>query len=79
MYPPFVISSGVLVSTIQIWYGTRDKNSPVRMIRYMAERLPRSILREFDEGHYTIGHHLEEILSELVPEAVTKCGSKRPL
>ncbi|KAH8821975.1 alpha/beta hydrolase fold family protein [Xylogone sp. PMI_703] len=64
---------------IQIWHGTRDQNSPVRMIRYMAERLPRSILREFDEDHYTMGHHLEEILSELVPEAATKCGSKGPL
>lgn len=49
--------------TIQLWHGTQDKNAPVRMVRYMAERLPHSVLREFeDDGRFTIGNRLEEIL-----------------
>jgi hypothetical protein len=35
----------------------------------MAERLPHSVLREFeDDGHFTRGNRLEEILSDLIPE-----------
>ena len=54
---------------VQIWHGSKDKNSPVGMTRYMAERLPHAVMREFDEDHYTMGHHIEEVLSELIPEA----------
>ncbi|RFU25448.1 hypothetical protein B7463_g10887, partial [Scytalidium lignicola] len=64
---------------IRIWHGTRDKNSPVRMTRYMAEQLPRSVLREFDEDHYTIGHHIEEVISELIPETEAREYRSRAL
>ena len=59
----------VAYNRIQLWHGTQDKNAPVRMIRYMVERLPNSVLREFEgESHWTLSHHLEEILSDLVPK-----------
>ncbi|KAL2820160.1 Alpha/Beta hydrolase protein [Aspergillus cavernicola] len=54
---------------IQIWHGEKDANSPIEMTRYMAGRLPYCSLREFEgEDHYTLGRHIEEILSELVSE-----------
>jgi pimeloyl-ACP methyl ester carboxylesterase len=59
----------VIYDPIQIWHGVEDKNAPVRMIRYMADRLPHSDLQEFQgEGHFAVANHLEEILAELVPE-----------
>ena len=54
---------------IQIWHGTQDQQSPIRMVRYIAERLPHADLHEFDGiDHFKMGNHFEEILSELVPE-----------
>lgn len=53
---------------IQIWHGTRDVNAPIRMIRYMAEHLPHSVLQEFDDTHFTIASHLREIFSELAEQ-----------
>lgn len=53
---------------VQVWHGTRDVNAPVSMIRYMAEHLPHCDLREYDDSHFTLGRHLEDILSQLIPE-----------
>ncbi|KAH8690187.1 hydrolase [Talaromyces proteolyticus] len=53
---------------IQIWHGTRDANSPVTMMRYMAGRLPHCVLREYDDDHYTLVRHLNEILEEIGEE-----------
>ena len=66
----------VTYDKIRIWHGTKDKNAPVGMTRYMAERLPHAVLHEFDEDHYNMGHHVEEILSELVPAEVVSSGGK---
>ena len=56
---------------ILLWHGTLDQQSPIRMVRYMAERLPHGVLREFDGvDHFKMGKHLEEILRELIPDAV---------
>jgi pimeloyl-ACP methyl ester carboxylesterase len=53
---------------IPIWHGTKDLNAPFPMIKYMAERLPHSVLHEFKgDTHYTIAKHLEQILRELAP------------
>lgn len=58
----------VTYDQIQMWHGTQDKNAPVSLIRYMAERLPHCVLREFEGAtHFTIHRHLEEIVSELIP------------
>lgn len=62
---------------VQMWHGTKDRNAPLGMMRYMAERLPHAVLHELDEDHYSIGHHIEKILSELVPaEATDKSDQK---
>lgn len=58
---------------VYIWHGTRDTNSPIRMIRYMAERLPNCKLREFEgETHFTIMKHLEEVITTVVPPEISK-------
>ena len=54
---------------IQLWHGTLDQQSPIRMARYIAERLPHAELREFDGvDHFKMASHLEEIFSELIPD-----------
>lgn len=63
---------------IQMWHGAKDKNSPVRMIRHIAKRLPHCDLQEFDEDHYTMGHHLEEVISELTPETRGQVANQVP-
>ena len=57
-------------NVVRIWHGTEDKNAPVIMIRYLAERLPHCVLQEFEgDTHYTMFKHLDRALSELVSEA----------
>lgn len=54
---------------VRIWHGSQDTNAPVEMMRYLAERLPRATLQEFaDDTHFTLSQHLDQFLSELVPE-----------
>lgn len=53
---------------VYIWHGTKDANSPIHMVRYMADRLPNCKLREYEgETHFTIMKHLEEIVTTLLP------------
>ncbi|KAL4816803.1 Alpha/Beta hydrolase protein [Aspergillus spinulosporus] len=33
---------------IRLWHGQKDAQSPIEMIRYMAERLPHCVLHEFE-------------------------------
>lgn len=57
---------------IKLWHGTKGKQAPVEMTRYMAKRLPHAVLKEFEsEGHFDVVQHLEEILSELVSDEGT--------
>lgn len=68
----------VSYNKILLWHGTKDKNSPVSMIRYMAERLPHSELREFEEdNHFAVAYRLDEVLSDLVPEEDIKAMARR--
>ncbi|KAI3320137.1 alpha/beta hydrolase [Xylariaceae sp. AK1471] len=54
---------------ILIWHGTEDGQSPIRMVRYLAQHLPHCELREFEgETHFTLVKHLGHMLEELVPE-----------
>lgn len=58
---------------VYLWHGTKDSNSPIHMVRYMANRLPNCKLREFEgETHFTIMKHLEEIVTTLVPPDISK-------
>ncbi|KAL4758081.1 alpha/beta fold hydrolase [Aspergillus foveolatus] len=62
----------VTYSKIQLCHGQKDALSPIEMIRYMAERLPHCVLREFKgDTHFTVAGHIDEILSRLVPEDFT--------
>ncbi len=62
----------VTYEKIRIWHGVQDKNAPIEMMRYMAERLPHAELKEYEgEDHFAISQHLEEILDELVPNGAS--------
>jgi pimeloyl-ACP methyl ester carboxylesterase len=53
---------------VRVWHGGKDANAPAVMIRYMIERLPHGIYREFkDDTHYTMFKHLEEAITALIP------------
>ena len=54
---------------IQMWYGSADVNTPVRMGEYMQKRLPHADLHVYPgESHYTIWNHIEEMLKQLLKE-----------
>jgi pimeloyl-ACP methyl ester carboxylesterase len=56
---------------IRIWHGTKDRQAPPRMVRWMADRLPHCIFREVEtEAHSSLflPGPMEEILSELIPK-----------
>lgn len=56
--------------TVKVWHGKQDRNAPISMARYMVQRMPHAVLKEFDgDNHFTMVNHLEKILKELVPEA----------
>lgn len=60
--------SDVSFAPVRIWHGAKDANSPVVMIRWLAERVPGSVLTEFeDDSHYTMFPHFERAMDELVP------------
>jgi len=54
---------------IKLWYGSDDENTPPEMGRYMAERLPKSVYKEYPgETHYSLWREdlLEEFLKDLM-------------
>ncbi|KAJ5532783.1 hypothetical protein N7494_009335 [Penicillium frequentans] len=53
-------------SGIRIWHGTKDVNASIEMVRYMVKRLPRPVFHELEEDHYTMGHHLEAAIVDLI-------------
>ncbi|KAL5046697.1 hypothetical protein BDW71DRAFT_63443 [Aspergillus fruticulosus] len=63
----------ITFNKIQFWHGQKDAQSPIEMIHYMAERLPHCVLREFEgETHFTVAGHIDDILSELVPQEIAQ-------
>jgi pimeloyl-ACP methyl ester carboxylesterase len=51
---------------VRIWHGAKDGNAPIVMMRYMANKLPHSILHEYeDDSHYTMFPHIEGAMKEL--------------
>jgi pimeloyl-ACP methyl ester carboxylesterase len=59
----------VTYNKVQMWHGMKDANAPVRSIRNMAERMPHCVLKEYNDNHFSMGNHVEEILEELIAEA----------
>jgi len=63
----------VTYDKIQMWHGTKDRNAPIQMVRFMAKRLPHCDLHEFNnQTHFTMGAHMEEVLDELMPKNALK-------
>ncbi|EON65780.1 hypothetical protein W97_05019 [Coniosporium apollinis CBS 100218] len=58
----------VVSNRVLLWYGTEDEHTPLQMGRYMAERLPNAVLKEYPgDTHFTIFfRHAEEILRDLI-------------
>lgn len=50
---------------LRIWHGSKDANAPINQIRYLAQRIPGAVLTEYDQNHFGVGAHIEEILEEL--------------
>ncbi|EEA23077.1 conserved hypothetical protein [Talaromyces marneffei ATCC 18224] len=45
---------------VRIWHGGKDRNSPVAVMRYLTQRLPHSVLIQYEnDTHYTMFPHLE--------------------
>ena len=59
----------VAYDKVQMWHGSKDTNAPVRSIRNMAESMPYCVLKEYDDDHFSMGNHLEEVLEEIIAEA----------
>ena len=53
---------------VRFWYGGEDRHAPPAMGRFMADRVPRSVYREYGgETHNTLADaHEEAILRELL-------------
>ena len=63
---------------IKMWHGTKDRNSPISMIRYMAGQLPHGALRELEgESHFSVSTHIEEILSDFIDDKTLAGLGKR--
>lgn len=54
---------------VRMWHGAKDGNAPIVLMRYLAERLPHGVLREYEnDTHYTMFPHIEEALAELAKD-----------
>ena len=70
----------VTYNPIKLWHGTDDRNAPISMIRYMADRLPYGILREMEgESHFTVAKRTEEVLLDLIPDNTLAKSSRGDL
>ena len=54
---------------VRIWHGAEDANAPIAGIRYLADRLPGSVLCEFEgDTHFTMFGHLDRALGEMAAD-----------
>jgi len=60
----------ITFNNVKLWYGTEDKNTPVRMGRETAKRLQYAQLIEYPgDTHWTIfANHLEDILRDILED-----------
>ncbi|KAJ5443944.1 uncharacterized protein N7458_007816 [Penicillium daleae] len=57
----------IKVQKVLIWHGTEDLNVPVSRGRYLAEHIPRAVLKEYEgDTHVTIHEHAAEMLRDLI-------------
>jgi pimeloyl-ACP methyl ester carboxylesterase len=54
---------------IRLWYGSEDVNTPPHMGKWMAERLPQAIYKEYPgKSHFTVWDHVEEVLNDMLSD-----------
>ena len=53
---------------MRIWHGSRDANAPIESLREIAARMPHCVLKEFNDTHFSVGRHYEEVLREIVSD-----------
>lgn len=58
----------ITYDTVRIWHGSRDANAPIGSIRGMAARMPHCVLTEFDDTHFSVGSHYEDVLREIMAD-----------
>jgi len=52
---------------VKLWFGTKDTHTPIWHARYMAEKIPKAKLKEYEGAtHMNIQRNYEEILRELI-------------
>jgi pimeloyl-ACP methyl ester carboxylesterase len=63
---PFEVKS--IRAKVQIWNGTDDTDTPIHMARWMANELPRGVLREFEgDSHIsTFAQRQQEVFEDLL-------------
>jgi pimeloyl-ACP methyl ester carboxylesterase len=51
---------------VRLWYGKEDVNTPPNAGRYMADRLPGAVYKEYEgRSHFTMWENIEEILTDM--------------
>ena len=65
--PPMGIQLEELSTGVGLWFGTADRNVPVGIGQYLANKIPNSRLHMVDDGgHFsTINNHIESVLGFL--------------
>ncbi|KAI1329332.1 alpha/beta hydrolase [Xylariaceae sp. FL0255] len=64
---------------VHIWHGTKDWQSPIRMIRFLAQHLQHCELHEFDGiNHYAMANFVETVVETLVPRGEEEEKDKGP-
>lgn len=58
----------ITYNKIHIWHGEKDWQAPIRMIRFLAERLPYCELHVIEgANHHAMGDQIESAVETLVP------------
>lgn len=59
-------SSSSCFRPVKIFHGDKDVNAPVRLVQYLADRVPGSILYRYpNDTHFTMSQRLNEVMTIL--------------
>jgi pimeloyl-ACP methyl ester carboxylesterase len=64
---PWGFEPGEVQTPVTIWYGDRDRVTPVSIAHDFARRLPHATLRIVDGTHQVLFTHWREILADVAP------------
>ncbi|KAG5647177.1 hypothetical protein DXG03_001136 [Asterophora parasitica] len=67
---PWGIAFDEISQPVKIWHGVKDTASPIEPVRWMADRIPGVVFKEFDDaGHYDVDKHFETVLEGMAPSS----------